>query len=62
MILVICVACCFAPKSTTLVTLSEFWFLEDGASSHSAHTSQEMEKQGIPKLDWVPDSPDLNPI
>ena len=41
----------------------DFVLMEDGAPCHSAHyTSQEREKQGIPKLDWVSNSPDFNPI
>ena len=41
----------------------EFVLMEDGAPCHSAYyTSQEREKQAIPKLDWVSNSPDFNPI
>ena len=41
----------------------DFVLMEDGAPCHSAHyTNQERDKQGIPKLDWVSNSPDFNPI
>jgi len=37
--------------------------MEDGASPHTAsYNSCEREKQGVPKLDWVSNSPDFNPI
>lgn len=42
---------------------SDFALMEDGAASHSAHfTCREREKQGIPKFEWVSNSPDFNPI
>jgi hypothetical protein len=41
----------------------DFVLMEDGASPHTAsYTSREREKQGVPKLDWVSNSPDFNPI
>jgi len=40
-----------------------FVLMEDGASPHTAsYTSREREKQGVPKLDWVSNSPDFNHI
>jgi len=39
------------------------WLMEDGASAHRAvYTRQAREGYGIPKFDWPPSSPDLNPI
>ncbi|KAF8242962.1 hypothetical protein K440DRAFT_670336 [Wilcoxina mikolae CBS 423.85] len=41
----------------------DFVLMEDGASPHTAnYTSREHEKQGVPKLDWVSNSPDFNPV
>jgi len=40
-----------------------FVLMEDDASPHTAnYTSREREKEGIPKLAWVSNSPDFNPI
>ncbi|KAF8243093.1 hypothetical protein K440DRAFT_562754 [Wilcoxina mikolae CBS 423.85] len=42
---------------------SDFVLMKDGASPHTAnYTSREREKQGVPKLHWVSNSPDFNPI
>jgi len=39
------------------------WLMEDGASAHqAAYTPQVREGYGIPKFNWPPSSPDLNPI
>ena len=39
------------------------WLMEDGASAHrAAYTRQVREGYGIPKFNWPPSSPDLNPI
>jgi len=39
------------------------WLMEDGASAHrAAYTRRIREEYWIPKLDWPPSSPDLNPI
>ena len=36
--------------------------MEDDASPHTAsYNSHEREKQGVPKLDWVSNTPDFNP-
>jgi len=41
----------------------DFVLMEDGASAHTAsYTSREREKQGVPNLDWVSNSPDFDPI
>ena len=40
-----------------------FILMEDNAPSHSSHyTTREREKEGIQKVDWPPNSRDLNPI
>ncbi|RPB02245.1 transposable element Tcb1 transposase [Choiromyces venosus 120613-1] len=37
--------------------------MEDNAPAHDAgFTNWEREKQGVPKVDWPPNSPDFNPI
>ncbi|RPA97184.1 hypothetical protein L873DRAFT_1920926, partial [Choiromyces venosus 120613-1] len=37
--------------------------MEDNAPSHdSDFTNHEMEKFGVEKVDWLPNSPDFNPI
>jgi len=41
----------------------DFFLMQDGASLYTAsYTSHERETQGVPKLDWVSNSPDFNPI
>ena len=45
------------------VTKKNFLFQEDGAPCHTAKTTQEwIKKAGINKLQWVAQSPDMNPI
>lgn len=40
-----------------------FILIEDNAPSHSSYyTTREREKEGIQKVNWPPNSPDLNPI
>ena len=40
-----------------------FQLMEDNAASHNSHyTNGEREKEGISKIIWPPNSPDLNPI
>jgi len=44
-------------------TAHPLWLMEDGASAHRAHHTRRIREQfGIPKLNWPPASPDLNPI
>lgn len=41
----------------------EFCLMEDGAGAHKADfTNKARSKEGIPKIDWPPNSPDFNPI
>jgi len=41
----------------------DFILMEDNAASHDCwYTDAERKKEGIQKMDWPPNSPDLNPI
>lgn len=40
-----------------------YFFMEDNARPHNAASTQRYhENRGIPKIEWPPQSPDLNPI
>ena len=41
----------------------DFILMEDNAAGHGCwYTDTEREKEGIKKMNWVPNSPDFNPI
>ncbi|RPB00061.1 hypothetical protein L873DRAFT_1681769, partial [Choiromyces venosus 120613-1] len=46
-----------------LLVNSNFLLMEDNTPAHDAgFTNQEREKERIQKVNWLPNSPDFNPI